>query len=92
MLKKFLYVAAGFVGGVLFAVGGVGELRAQHEFDDNSKFTETVVKPSVPGRYGRLVAVSGIDMYFSADDGTVYLVRPRTNGQLDTSVTVIKRY
>ncbi len=86
-----LYVVLGFVGGVLFAVVGVGELRAQYGFDSNASYTEGVMTPSLPGKYGKLVAVSDMNLYFAAEDGTVTIVRPKTGGQLDTTVTVIKR-
>jgi hypothetical protein len=90
MMKKVLYVMAGFVGGLLFAIIGIGELRAQ--FDDSSaSYRELVMAPSVPAKYGTLVAVSDMSMYFSAIDGTVTIVRPKTGEQLDTTVTIIKR-
>jgi hypothetical protein len=92
MLKKMLYVVLGFVTGTLFAVVGVGELKAQYGFDSGSSYAENVMTPSLPGKYGKLVAVSDMSMYFVTDDGTVTIVRPKTNGQLDTSVTVIRRY
>ncbi|MFB3919266.1 MAG: hypothetical protein ACE14U_04265 [Candidatus Velamenicoccus archaeovorus] len=92
MLKKMLYVVLGFVTGALFTVVGVGELRAQYGFDSDSNYAESVMKPSLPARYGKLVAVSDMNLYFAAEDGTVTIVRPKTNGQLDTTVTVIKRF
>ncbi|MDD5019060.1 MAG: hypothetical protein PHH75_05820 [Candidatus Omnitrophica bacterium] len=92
MLKKMFYVALGFASGVLFAVVGVGELRAQYGFDDSSSgYKANIMKPSLPGKYGQLVAVSDMNMYFVSQDGTVTIVRPKTGEQLDTTVTVLKR-
>lgn len=91
MVKKMFYVVLGFVTGVLFAVIGVGTLKAQYGFDSSGSYTENTMTPSLPGRYGHLIAVSDMNMYFASDDGTVTIVRPKTNGQLDTTVTVIKR-
>ncbi|MFA5038429.1 MAG: hypothetical protein WC732_01975 [Candidatus Omnitrophota bacterium] len=89
MLKKIMYVAMGFLTGVL-SVWAAGELRAQFD-DESGGYRESVVRPALPAKYGKLVAVSGIDMYFSDQNGNVYLVRPKNNGQMDTSVTVIRR-
>jgi hypothetical protein len=91
MVKKLLYVVLGFMAGALFTVVGVGTLKAQYGFDSSGSYTESAMTPSLPGRYGHLIAVSDMNMYFASDDGTVTIVRPKTSGQLDTTVTVIKR-
>jgi len=70
----------------------VPELLAQYGSSRSSgAFEEAVMEPAVPSSYGRLVAISGIDMYFQGTDGNVYIVKPRSSGTLDTRVTVVKR-
>ena len=93
VFKKVLYVVFGFVLGFAIAnVLSVPELMAQYGSSKNSGvFEESVMEPSVPSSYGKLVAISGIDMYFQGADGNVYIVKPRSSGSLDTRVTVIRR-
>jgi len=93
VLKKVLYVVFGFVFGFAIAnIVSVPELMAQYGFSKSSGgFEESVMEPSVPASYGKLVAISGIDMYFQGTDGNVYIVKPRTGQTLDTHVTVVKR-
>ena len=91
--KKVLYCVFGFVLGFAIAnIVSVPELLAQYGFSKNSgAFEELAMEPLVPASYGKLVAISGIDMYFQGDDGNVYIVKPRTGQTLDTRMTVIKR-
>lgn len=90
MLKRILYTGVGFAAGVLFILS-VGETRAQFD-QDGGGFQMSRMSPPLPGKFGKLVAVSGIDMYFMNDnDGTVYLVHPKTGTQLDTTVTMVPR-
>ena len=91
ILKKMLYVVFGFVIGFMFANAFfIPELLAQYGAKATG-FSEEAMQPSVPKEYGKLVAVSGIDLYFQGNDGTVYIVRPHTGNALDSRVTVIKR-
>lgn len=90
MLKKILYVGAGFIAGIVFILGA-GELRAQLFDQASGGFQINRMNPPLPGRYGHLVAVSGIDMYFEDQAGNVYLVHPKTGGQLETTVTMVPR-
>lgn len=93
VFKKVLYVVFGFVFGFAIAnIVSVPELFAQFGSSKNSGvFEESAMEPLVPASYGKLVAISGIDMYFQGADGNVYIVKPRTGGTLDTHVTVVKR-
>lgn len=93
VLKKVLYVVFGFALGFAIAnIVNVPELMAQYGSSKNSGvFEESAMEPAVPASYGRLVAISGIDMYFQGADGNVYIVKPRTGTTLDTRVTVVKR-
>jgi hypothetical protein len=89
ILKKVLYVLLGFALGFFVASAFfIPELQAQWE---NGAFNEGTMRPSVPAKYGKLVAVSGIIMYFQAENGNVYIVKPRTDTELDPAVTLIKR-
>jgi hypothetical protein len=93
VFKKVLYVVFGFVLGFAIAnIINVPELLAQYGSSKSSgAFEESAMEPSVPASYGKLVAISGIDMYFQGADGNVYIVKPRTGNTLDTRVTVVKR-
>lgn len=93
VFKKVLYVVFGFVFGFAIAnLVSVPELMAQYGSSKNSgAFEESAMEPLVPASYGKLVAISGIDMYFQGADGNVYIVKPRSGNTLDTRVTVIKR-
>jgi len=89
MFKKMLYVVVGFVFGFIFTSAFfIPELRAQWE---SSSLNEMAMQSLLPAKYGKLVGVSGITMYFQADNGNVYIVKPRTDTELDPAVTVIKR-
>ena len=86
--KNVFYILIGFLIGLVFAgVFSVVSVRAQL----SSSFDEEEMSPAVPVTYGKLVAVSGLDLYFQANDGTVHIVRPRTNKELESRVTVIPR-
>ena len=86
---KVFYVVFGVVVGFMTASAFfTPELKAQW---GTSSFKEEAMESSLPAKYGKLVAVSGIIMYFQAEDGSVYIVKPRTNTELDSSVTVIRR-
>lgn len=92
MTKRVLYGIFGFVIGFVVAnVFFIPELMAQLGGKSSGAFSEDVMEPSVPKSFGKLVGVSGIDLYFQGEDGSVYIVKPRTSGELDTRVTVIKR-
>ena len=86
--KKSSYMLMGFLMGLVVAsVFAVKEVKAQW----GDSFSEDTLKPPVPGSYGTLVAASGQDMYFQKEDGTLYIVRQRTSGRLETRVSVITR-
>ena len=90
MFKKMLYVVAGFVFGFIFTSAFfIPELRAQ--WGSGITLNEKIMQPTLPANYGKLVGVSGITMYFQAENGNVYIVNPRTDIELDPAVTVIKR-
>ncbi|OIO35632.1 MAG: hypothetical protein AUJ74_05275 [Candidatus Omnitrophica bacterium CG1_02_44_16] len=93
VFKKVLYVVFGFVVGFAIAnIVSVPEIMAQSGFSKNSGvFEESAMEPPVPASYGKLAAISGIDMYFQGENGNVYIVKPRSSSTLDTRVTVIKR-
>ena len=89
MFKKMLYVVAGLVFGFIFSSAFfIPELRAQW---GGISLNEKMMQPTLPANYGKLVGVSGITMYFQAENGNVYIVNPRTDNELDPTVTVIKR-
>lgn len=89
MFKKMLYVVVGLAFGFIFTSAFfIPELKAQ--WGGNS-FSETAMQSLLPAKYGKLVGVSGITMYFQAENGDVYIVKPRTDTELDPAVTVIKR-
>ena len=93
-VKKGLYVLMGFVLGCLAA--GIFSARF---LEAQSAFTETGSKdysfesmmPSIPASFGRLVAVSGINLYFEGQNGVVYVVKPRSGNTFDSQVTMIPR-
>jgi hypothetical protein len=88
--KKILFILFGFVFGFFVASAFfLPELKAQ--FGSSGTFEEADMQPLVPAKYGKLVAVSGIDLYFQGADGSVYIVRPHTDKVLGTQVTVIRR-
>lgn len=91
--KKVLYVVFGFTLGFIVANAfSIPELMVRCGFAEGSgAFEESAMEPLVPASYGKLVAISGIDMYFQGADGNVYIVKPRTGSTLDTRVTVVKR-
>lgn len=90
MHKKIVYGLFGFVMGFFVAnVFFTGELKAQ--FDSSSSFNRDTMTPAVPVAFGKLVTVSDLSMYFEADDGTLYVLRPKTSNSFDTRVTVIRR-
>jgi serine protease inhibitor len=91
-MKKMLYGLFGFALGFVAATAFfLPELKAQSAFSGaGSAFQESQMQPSLPAKYGKLIAVSGIDLYFQGNDGTVYIVKPRTGNVLDTQVTMIK--
>ncbi len=92
MKKKIFFVLFGFtLGFIVSNAFFIPELRAQYGFSGGDTFQETEMRPPLPAKYGKLVGISGIDLYFQGADGTVYLVKPRTQDALDTHVTVIKR-
>ncbi len=91
MIKKMLYVSLGFVCGFLANSFLIPELSAQYGGSSTGSFQETSMQPNVPAEYGKLIAVSGIDLYFQADNGNVYIIKPRTDTTLSSGVTVIKR-
>ena len=89
MLKKMLYVVVGLAFGFIFTSAFfIPELRAQW---GGINLNEKTMQPPLPANYGKLVGVSGITMYFQAENGNVYIVNPRTDNELDPTVTVIKR-
>lgn len=92
MSKKWLYVFFGFaIGFVVANTFFIPELMAQYGKWAGASFTEMEMQPPLPSRYGNLVAVSGLTMYFQASDGAIHIVKPRTGTEFDTSVTMIKR-
>jgi hypothetical protein len=80
--------AAGLVVGVIFCSG---QLFAQYDMGGAKNFSEGVMDSRVPAAYGKLVAISGLNFYFQAEDGTVYIVKQQTQSALDPNVVVIKR-
>jgi len=94
-MKRMVYVLSGFVLGALVAgIFSARSLEAQSLFgakQKGEKFSYENMTPPVPARFGYLVAVSGIDLYFQGENGTVYIVKPRSGNSLDTQVSVIPR-
>ena len=94
-MNKARYVVVGFVVGCLVAgIFSARLLEAQSMFGDKKKgenFSYDKMQPSLPASFGYLVAVSGINLYFQGQDGTVYIVKPRSGNSLNTRVTVIPR-
>ena len=88
MFRKMLYVLAGFVIGFVAATFFSASLFAQM---GSKSYTEDAFSSNIPSNYGRLVGVSGLSMYFEASDGTIYIVRQRTQNDMDSRVSVIKR-
>jgi hypothetical protein len=80
--------AAGLVVGVVFCSG---QLFAQFDSGGSKNFNEAVMDSRVPASYGKLVAISDVNFYFQAENGTVYVLRQKTQSTLDPNVTVIKR-
>ena len=92
VLRKILYGLFGFVvGAVVMNTFMFSESRAQFDTDSPAKFQETIMEPRLPARYGSLVAVYDINLYFQSQDGTIYIVKPLRGNEVDTNVTVIKR-
>lgn len=92
VFKKVFYVIFGFILGLLMAdVFSFPEVMAQYGGGRSSAFSEDYMTPDIPSSYGRLVAVSGIDLYFQSDDGSITIVKPRTRREVDTNVVVLKR-
>jgi hypothetical protein len=92
MKKKIIYGMFGFVLGFLVAsTFFMAESKAQFDGDADAAFQEDIMTPHLPGKYGQLIAVYDINMYFQAQDGTIYIVKPLRGSQLDTHVSVIKR-
>ncbi|MBI5872882.1 MAG: hypothetical protein HZB36_01905 [Candidatus Omnitrophica bacterium] len=92
MFKKMLYGMAGLVVGFVVASTFFPlESMAQYGLGGSGGFSEEVMTPEIPAKYGRLVAISGIDMYFQSDDGSVYIVKPRTQSEFNTRVSVVRR-
>ena len=92
MFKKVLYGIAGLAVGFFVANAFfMPELKAQTWGAGSSSFTETTMKSSIPSSYGNLVAIFELGMYFQAQDGTIRIVKPRTNSEFDPNVMVIKR-
>lgn len=90
--KRIVGVLMGFVGGLVVGVIFCsGQLFAQHDLGSSKNFSEEVMDSRVPPGYGKLVAISGLDFYFQGDDGTVYILKQKTQSALDPHVTVIKR-
>jgi len=94
-MNKAFYGVTGFVLGCLVAgIFSARILEAQSAFGDKRKgdnFSYEKMQPPVPAYFGYLVAVSGINLYFQGENGTVYVVKPRSGNSLDTQVTVIPR-
>lgn len=96
MRKKIIYLAVGFMAGLgagcLFSIP---ESAAQMGYGTYGKsttgFSTEKLTPAVPAAYGKLVAVSGVNFYFQADNGNVYILRQRTGSDFDSRVTVIER-
>jgi hypothetical protein len=88
VFKKVLYGVFGLVLG--FAAANavfIPVLRAE----SGSAFNEKAMDGRVPAKYGKLVTISGTSFYFQGDDGTVYILKQRTNNEFSSDVTVIKR-
>ncbi len=92
-MKKGGYILVGFVLGCLgTGIFSARALEAQSAFSKGSEgFSYDKMQPPVPASFGYLVAVSGINLYFQGDNGTVYIVKPRSGNNLDTQVAVIQR-
>lgn len=92
LFRKMLYLFSGcmmgFMAALLFCAP---DSMAQFTSSMSSAFKVTEMEGSVPAKYGKLIAVSGLYLYFQADDGTIYIVRQHTSTQFDSTVTVIKR-
>ncbi|HAJ57150.1 MAG TPA: hypothetical protein DCL35_05210 [Candidatus Omnitrophica bacterium] len=92
VFKKAFYIFFGFIMGIVAAnVFFSQEVMAQYGGGKSGAFSEDDMTPEIPSSYGRLVAVSGIEMYFQGEDGSITIVKPRTRRELDTNVVVIKR-
>lgn len=89
--RKMFYVFFGCVMGFMAAnFIFVPNSMAQLGLKD-SGFAVTEMEGMVPASYGKLIAVSGLYLYFQGDDGTIYIVTQHTSKQFDPNVTVIKR-
>ncbi len=75
------FLMSGFLSSVSFAQLGAG----------SGYFSEEEMDTKIPSRYGNLVAISGIYLYFQGPDGTIYILKQKTQSQLDSNVVVIKR-
>ncbi|MGE5279328.1 MAG: hypothetical protein ACM3L6_01105 [Deltaproteobacteria bacterium] len=94
-MRRTLYLATGFILGFLAAgifSARMREAQAAIGIDaESTGFSFDRMEPAVPASFGRLVAVNGIDLYYENQDGTVYIVKPRSGNSLDTRVTMIPR-
>lgn len=91
MIRRFMYLATGMALGVFFSFF-CSDLMAQYESPFNrGGFEEMPMDSSVPAAYGDLVQVSVPLFYFRASDGTIYVLRQRSDAKWDPTVRVIKR-
>ncbi len=91
VFKKMFYMFFGCVLGFMAAnFIFVPNLMAQLG-SKSSAFTVTAMEGTVPASYGKLIAVSGLYLYFQGDDGVIYIVMQHSSSQFDPNVTIIKR-
>jgi hypothetical protein len=93
MARKIVYVMFGFAMGFVFSLF-VPELGAQYgdTWGGSSKsFDEKIGTTPIPAKYGDLVGIQGTLLYFQGKDGTVYLMRQRSDSEMEKRVVVIPR-
>jgi len=93
MRKVLFIVVVFFFGFIMAGVFFSPESWAQYVSGAGaaSGYDEVAMTSKVPSSYGNLVAISGIYLYFQGDDGTIYILKQRTQSELDSRVVVIKR-
>lgn len=93
MKRKFMIGLFGFVlGFCVSSIFSIPDLLAQHAtWAQGERLQQNPMESAIPKSYGDLKAVSGIEMYFQGEDGTIYIVEPRTAEKLKTEVKVIHR-